>query len=439
MEEWRIVVARNPHWYDEFTAGPQAYGYGFHHSGPQVAEYFHVDEEIAPAPVFLPEERATESVGTVGKLPVLGYAAGVRFEDDAAVARLGRLYRDDIIGVFADPEIAVFPTDCSGASIGNWQDVNRLIDVPALRAANLDGTGVFIAVVDGGIDGTALNAYGIALATLIDRAYTYPSGYAPGTAGPGHGTMVAFDALLAAPNARLLDFAMFRGLGTHPTVPLRLHHALAAYGTLMIMMAQSRPPGALVVTNSWGIPDRSTDKPIGDPMNYCENAEHPFNLQLRALIRVGVDVVFAAGNCGAECPDPKCGAGDTGSGRSIHGANALHDVVTVAGVTTRGDRVGYSSQGPGILDSEKPDVACYTQFDGSAWNGGPDVGTSAAAPIVAGVIAALRQGYPTVSPALMKSTLRNTASGAPVWNPDVGTGIIHAGRALDALRRGAAS
>src|SRR5207253_964325 len=97
-------------------------------------------------------------------------------------------------------------------------------------------------------------------------------------------------------------------------------------------------------------------------------------------------------NCGADCPDGRCGAGDTGLGASIHGANSHPDVVSVAAVSVTDRRLGDSSQGPGALYSRKPDLEGFSHFKGSGVYPA-DGGTSAASPVAAGVAAALRQGF----------------------------------------------
>ena len=68
---------------------------------------------------------------------------------------------------------------------------------------------------------------------------------------------------------------------------------------------------------------------------------------------------------GANCPDGRCGDKDIGSGHSIHGANSVPDVITVAAVTIGDRRLGDSSQGPGGLSKRKPDLAGYSHFLGS--------------------------------------------------------------------------
>src|SRR5437879_5432061 len=162
----------------------------------------------------------------------------------------------------------------------------------------------------------------------------------------------------------------------------------------------------------------------------------PFNQITGSLVAAGADVFFAAGNCGADCPDGRCGAGDTGPGASIHGANSHPDVVTVAAVTVTDRRLGYSSQGPGALYSRKPDLAGFSHFKGSGIYPA-DGGTSAASPVAAGVAAALRQRFATdrLAPAQLKGLLQRTARdlGGDGWDYDLGYGVIDAAAALQAL------
>lgn len=144
----------------------------------------------------------------------------------------------------------------------------------------------------------------------------------------------------------------------------------------------------------------------------------------------GIDIVFAAGNCGAQCPDNRCVA----TTNTITGANAHDDVLTIAGCDTGDQRVGYSSQGPSIagMPQDKPDVTAYTHFLGSEAFGvnTPDSGTSAACPIAAGCIAALRTSLPhsaTPPKALISQvelTARQIAPYTAGWNKDYGYGII---------------
>src|SRR2546428_11921236 len=307
--------------------------------------------------------------------PAATYAVRVEADDEAAIERLRRDRHPEIAGVLADPAVSPFPSGyCGDAAIGATEDVARGLGVPALSRAGLTGSGVHVAVVDTGIDGSRIPVAG---------GWAPTPGYVPGSSAPDHGTMVAYDVRIAAPDAHILDYALLQSqAGTWAAFRA---DASAAFADLVERV--NAAPGRWVVNNSWGLFDRASDAPIGSPENYSANPDHPFNQIPGALVAAGADVFFAAGNCGADCPDPRCGKGDTGPGASIHGANSHPDVFTVAAVTVTDRRLGYSSQGPGALHSRKPDLAGFSHFAGSGIYHA-DGGTSAASPVAAGVAAA---------------------------------------------------
>ena len=122
------------------------------------------------------------------------------------------------------------------------------------------------------------------------------------------------------------------------------------------------------------------------------------------------------------------------------GANAYPEVLTVGGCDTEIDVVDYSSRGPAIAMfppgelQQKPDICAYTHFLGSKTrrNYLPDTGVSAASPVAAGCIAALRtKCLPSqTSPDQLFRTIKQTARGGHhagpggTWNEDFGYGII---------------
>jgi len=352
------------------------------------------------------------------------YAVRVEFENEDAIARLRRDRAGALFGVFADPSVSVCPAPyCGQAPVGDTRDVARRLGVAALQRVGLTGRGVHVAVVDTGIDGSRIPVAGGWAAT---------PGYVPGSSRPDHGTMTAYDARIAAPEAEIFDYALLKShAGTWSAF---LSDAISAFADL-IERVHARP-GRWVVNNSWGLFDRSNDAPIGSSENYSANPDHPFNQITGSLVAAGADVFFAAGNCGVPCPDARCGAGDTGPGQSIHGANSHPDVVTVAAVTVTDRRLGYSSQGPGGLDSRKPDLAGLSQFAGSGIYEA-DSGTSAASPVAAGVAAALRQRLPAdrLGPAQLRGLLQRTARdlGGDGWDYDLGYGVVDAAAAVKAL------
>jgi hypothetical protein len=367
----------------------------------------------------------------------------------------------------SDPAIGPALTRDTSHAVGKTADVAGKLDVATLRANGLDGANVAIAIVDSGIYLPHLTRL-LGAAPKLDAALSWaPANLTPkpGMHRIGHGTMCAYDALIAAPQATLLDIPMLkaRAVGEH-RAPASVSTAMLAYWPLLYhwvigpLLGNKPKYDALVISNSWGIFHPSLDDfPVGHPGRFIDNPNHIFRLLIRVLAQAGVDIVFAASNCGPECTSAVCLSRSSGM---IMGANAYDEVLTMAGCDVHDERVGYSSRGPSIanMPQQKPDLTAYTHFLGSrtvtlpAWllarvpgarndNGyQPDSGTSAACPVAAGCIAALRTkrpGPPTppISSAAMFQALKNTAHNppGPGWNPDYGHGIIRPVAAAQSL------
>lgn len=363
--------------------------------------------------------------------------------DDEGTTRLALLpgRHRDVVGVYADPVIETSLT-CGGTPpVGSWQDVARLLDLPDLQAAGCDGTGVALAICDTGVNAAhVMRTLGRDI--TIDPARSWSPSGVSGEAGHfavDHGTMCAFDALIAAPKACLLDLPVLlsRRQG-HTAIDGLLSDAVAAFAHLRtILDAQPAATRSLVVSNSWGSFSPLWDLAPGQPGNYSDNPAHPFNIIVGSLEQAGADILFAAGNCGSECKDRRCAYPD----RPIVGANSHPQVLSIGGVDTKGERVGYSSQGPGRLSDRKPDICTYTHFSGSRAFGddSPDSGTSAACPVAAGLVAAIRTRWPAADlpPAQLRTLLHRTADDRSNvgFDYDYGYGIADTKAVLEALLR----
>ena len=342
--------------------------------------------------------------------------------------------------VLSDPVVDTYATCFDDVALGTAADVATRLDLAALHNAGLDGEGVAIAVVDTGINITFLERK-LGFRPQIDTDYSWrPPGLRvePGEFPVGHGTMCAYAALMAAPKATLIDIPAFVGtpaggavIGRRLSLAYQGIAQLAAYWSIAFTPSGAHKYKALVLNNSWGMYHPSWDFPRGHPGRYSDNPRHVFTRNISAMSRIdNVDIVFAAGNCGSDCPDEKC---QHVTRDTITGANASIDVLTVAACNVVNERVGYSSQGPGIagMASSKPDLAAYAHFLGSEalGEGQPDKGTSTAAPVTAGCVAALRTRLdPThTPPAVLNETLRRTAHQVQGtgWNADTGRGIIN--------------
>ncbi len=360
-------------------------------------------------------------------------------DDPATHRRVAEL--SVVTGVFADPAIEPVLTCGGDPSVGDWHGVGTLLHADDLAAAGLTGQGVALAVVDTGINAAQVDRVRGGHMT-IDAARSWnPSGVtgAPGKFPVDHGSMCAFDALICAPRASFLDLPVLRSVRQgQTTMDGLLSDALAGYAHLRTVLTdQPAATRALVVSNSWGSFSPDWDFPVGQPGNYSDNPAHPFNVIVGSLEAAGADILFAAGNCGRDCPDGRCAYPD----RPISGANSHPSVLSIGGVDTANRRVGYSSQGPGRLADHKPDVCTYTHFAGSQAFGAdePDTGTSAACPVAAGLVAAVRTKWSATAlpPAQLRALIQRTAldRGAKGFDYDYGYGIADSTALLEELRR----
>lgn len=324
-------------------------------------------------------------------------------------------------------------TDCSPFRPGvTLRTIRQLLGVRRVWADGFAGQNVILGMVDEGVNG---------------KTYPVIGGYEPESddelrfgeaAITSHGSMCAADVLVAAPRARILDYPM-------------LDQATSADGAFMfqLILEQRRKDGTpQVVNNSYGFVGLPSQNAM--PEHEAWDFNHPFNRKVREVAASGAAVFFAAGNCGSDCPSGNCKASAIGPGRAINAAAAMADVFTIAAVNSRGERVGYSAQGPalappgGFVD-RKPDFAAYTHFFGNFGPGRPggdadeyDSGTSAATPVAAGVACLLLSAFPQLTPARLRQALLQGAMevGQPGWDPLHGHGIINAGASYQRLRTG---
>ena len=295
-------------------------------------------------------------------------------------------------------------------------EVRQALAVDAFFNAGFFGQGVVVGILDEGVSGAVYPVIG-----GLARAGALGPGQAPITS---HGSMCAADVLVAAPAAMLYDYPF-----------LGVPNSGGALAMFQAVLEQRRRDGTPhIATNSYGftgVPPKEEN-----PNHEIHDLNHPLHRKIREVVTSGAIVFFAAGNCGAECPSGKCFPSGIGPGLSIHGANSLAEVITVAAANVAGQRIGYSSQGPGLFEPQKPDVTAFSHFFGNFGPGQPggtsrnpfDNGTSAACPVASGVAALLLSVFGPVPPAMMKSALMNGAwsSDGAGWNANTGRGIINA-------------
>ncbi|GLZ78136.1 serine protease [Actinorhabdospora filicis] len=279
------------------------------------------------------------------------------------------------------------------------------VGAPAAWAAGYDGTGVTVAVLDSGYDAAHPD-----LAGRVKEARDF-TGTTPGAPDlHGHGTHVASTVAGtgAASNGR------YKGVA--PGASLLIGKVCVDYcmdSDMIAGMEWAAASGAAAVNMSIG--GGATDGP--DPV--VEALE-------RLTAETGTLFVVAAGNSGPE-------AG------SVETPGIAPSALTVGSVTKTDQLSGFSSRGPAITHTVKPDLAApgsdITAARASAAPGeGPYLtmsGTSMATPHVTGAVAILKQRHPEWKAADLKRALTGSAKDLGDLDAfEVGSGRLDVARAL---------
>ena len=356
------------------------------------------------------------------------------------------------VGVWSNPRITTH-TGCSRDGdkdpdnrkrVGTYRRIKKLLCHNKLRQEGMDGQGVVIAIIDTGINLPYLDAK-LGYRPKINKKLSHSCirGAKPFRACVDHGTAMAFNALLVAPKATLVDFPIITDTRSRRFQGM-LGDAAKIYRRLLDWMRRQREAGKeprLVVNNSWGLknPERD-DYPIDAFGNYSHNRDHYFNERVTELAREGADLLFSAGNCGDDAAikrTPYCSSRGPGT---IYGANSHPQVLTVAAATANRCRIGVSSEGPGVFDdNEKPDICAYSHFLSSEVLGRdrPDIATSTACAVATSLVAAIRSKYSQTDlpPCRLRTLIRDSAhvQGTNGWDPNYGKGVIDVAKLLVTL------
>lgn len=307
-----------------------------------------------------------------------------------------------------------------------------------------DGSGVTVAVLDSGIDTTHPDFQGRVLANVVwsngawQPSPADPDGHGTHVAGIAAGSGEASDGALrgVAPGAGLVGMDFSRAFTTAT--------ALQAFDWVL---RNAQRYQIRIVTNSWG---RAGEPEPWDPGDALVRASN-------RLVAEGMVVIYSAGNHG---PAPRT--------LSLEAQNP--SVITVGAVDDAALPAAFSGRGPVLdaagqeLDWVKPDVVAGgvgvlsarsaqatgtvtqptlvpSQLPGISQGVGQEAlrytalsGTSQAAPHVAGIVAAMLQAGPDLTPGQVHNLLRETAIDLGASGPDstTGFGLVDA---RDAVRR----
>jgi hypothetical protein len=232
----------------------------------------------------------------------------------------------------------------------------------------------FLAVLDTGIDPKALRERfkhhklrgRPKFSKRLSNCPELPPPFVEDSLAFDHGTRCAFDACLATRHVTLIDLPI-----NAAQADSRISDAIAAVRHLQTKTA-ARP---LVVLNPWQTDE--TDDALDDiPPS---NAQHVFNLELEDLAASQVDIIFSVPMLNVPSSPPR-----------LLGPASHSKVLAVTAIDMQDVVFDRAAPGPGALLLNKPDVAQYHRFVGFGPDPSLDLGTSAAASLAAGVVAAVR-------------------------------------------------
>lgn len=352
------------------------------------------------------------------------------------------------VRVESNPSIAPHCGDSHGVlmphpahePVGSYEDIQEQLSKAALAGWQEEGERVYVAILDTGISLEFLrDEHGLEPRTDDSMSFSF-TGIEPfqtPKAEAGHGTAMAFNALLVAPpKCTLLDFPIMSGVNLEAF----LEDAKAVYRALLAWM-NNYPGGKprLVINNSWGLKNLCEDIGRGKPGNYSHSLDHSFNVLVGQLAQAGADILFSAGNCGDEDQPPrKDPCGERGD-RTIYGANSHPHVLTVSAVDVNHDWLGRSSKGPGAFNNnKKPDICAYSHFEGARTPlSAVDRGTSTACAVATSVVAAIRSQYSPdkLSPGTLQNLIRESATrlGTTEYDCRFGYGVLNVPKLLNLL------
>ena len=301
----------------------------------------------------------------------------------------------------------------------------KQLNVDILHEMGFDGTGVIVAVLDGGFQGTEktscfdnMREEGRLLGTR-DFVYGSPSVYTQSTHGTSClSTMAAYD-----PNNMV---------GTAPKASYYLIHT--EDGDSENIIEEYNWVSGAEYADSLGVDVCSTSLGyIGFDMSQWDHPFEHFDGQT-APMSIGAEI---AASRGMICMNA---AGNEGGGTCTLGipADAEH-IVTVGAVDANGHRASFSSVGPTYDGRIKPDVMAMGEGTyvasgyGDWWPYYNGNGTSFATPVLAGAVACLRQARPYSSVQEICDVIRSSSDHTD--NPDnqYGYGIPDFSLALELL------
>jgi len=300
---------------------------------------------------------------------------------------------------------------------------NNLSDIPAVHALGIQGTGVYIGILDNGFSYKTYNAL---KTRKVVREYDYVHQLPNVSNQSGHGSsvfclMAGYDPGNAIGPAYDAQFFLAETENDESETHVEEDNYAAA-------LQDMESAGVEITSSSLGysIFDAGQVSYTYADMNgnttICAKA-------LKIAYNLGVASFTAAGNEG------NYWVSYGGKGGLVTPGDALN-VITVGAVDASNNIASFSSRGPTSDGRIKPEVCAMgvsnfvASSDGTSYSFGS--GTSYATPITAGIAGLLKSAWPHLTNAQIRKTFLECcySQGSPVPNNDYGYGVISATKVI---------
>ncbi|MEO0732783.1 MAG: S8 family serine peptidase [Bacteroidota bacterium] len=292
-----------------------------------------------------------------------------------------------------------------------WDNLDKM-EGDSLHSWGFRGKGVLVAVFDGGFPNVGYKDFlGYSDEAMVPANFDVVEQDSTGLDGGTHGatvlsTMAAhhpFFFIGTAPDARYVLFKTENGRGEHRLEEINYAIALEIADSI----------GVDVVNSSLGY-TTFTDKSMDYTYQDMDGKTSPASIAIGHAFDRGMILVTSAGNSGAD------------DWKYISSPADAPDVFSIGALTAEGKRAYFSSFGPTADGRTKPDVSALGVNVAAITANGQGLtganGTSLASPLVAGLLACLRQAVPDATNQELLDAVRNTADQAEAPDAERGYG-----------------
>lgn len=389
-------------------------------------------DDSAAAPKLIPQKAAIPTAGKAAAAPLQRsgitkkYIAQASHDVDSAVSEGCRITRS----VFSNYQRKVAAMECDsgvGDYLGLQEDFpvyaldlasNRLIGADRVHAGGNTGQGTKVAVLDTGIDYNHPD-----LRNSYLGGYDFVNDDNDPMDDHGHGTAIAgiitADSDLAAPDDGPISYRYGPARGVAPGAGIYSLKVISALGDgdlsdviAAIYWSANGPDGVYGTQDDPGVAAISASLGYIPYESYCDHASPAATEAIMYAESKGIATVVASGNNGASGVRlPACISYAIGVGAVNKTTDAL---------------ASFSSTGYGVDIVAPGTEICTTILGGGYACDG--VGTSDAAPMVAGTVALIKKAHPGYSVAQVKQALRNMAvdkTGAPISQQELDAPAIY--------------